>query len=309
MKTYNKIIPHDDYSQGKGKVFFLFILALQQVLGALTFPIAKYGLATIEPFTFAFYRFVLSALVLMGITRLRPRTPPIEKKDYRKIIGLGLLVIPLNQTAYLCGQKLTGAGHGALLFATAPIWIFLGGVLYLKEKFIPGRAVGVVLGLIGVTIIITSGAIELSPEYLLGDVIIMVAVLAWSSFTILGRPLVLKYGALRVTAYAVVSGLALYFPFGLYRALRFDYSTATFAAWLTVVYAALGVSVTAYVLWCWLLKYMTATKIAVFQNLQPVLASGAAFIFLNEPIEWSFILGGIIVLTGVIITEPSAGGA
>ena len=291
------------YAHGKSKVFFLFILVFQQVLGALTFPIAKYGLAIIEPFTFAFYRFVLSALVLLGVTRFRSRTPPIEKKDYWKIIGLGLLAIPLNQSAYLFGQKLTGAGHGALLYATAPIWIFLGGLVYLKEKFAARRVVGVVLGLMGVTIIMTSGAIELGPKYLLGDVIIFIAVLAWSAFTILGRPLVLKYGAFRVTAYALASGSAMYFPFGFYRAVIFDYNSTHLGAWLTVVYAALGVSVAAYVLWCWLLKYMEATKIAVFHNLQPVVASGAAFIFLNEPIGWPFIIGGIIVLSGVIITE------
>jgi drug/metabolite transporter (DMT)-like permease len=303
MKTYSKIMTDDVYSHGKSGAFLIFILILQQILGALTFPIAKYGLAIIEPFTFAFYRFVLSALILLGITRLRSRTPPIEKKDFRKILGLGFLIIPFNQTAYLYGQKLTGAGHGALLFATVPIWIFLGGLLYLKEKFIFRRAVGVVLGLIGVTIIMTSGAIELGSEYLLGDVIILIAVLAWSAYTILGRPLVLKYGAFRVTAYALASGSAMYFPFGLYRAVIFDYNAATLGAWLTVIYVALGVSVAAYVLWYWLLKYMEATKIAVFHNLQPVVASGVAFIFLGEPIGWPFIIGGIVVLTGVLITE------
>lgn len=303
MKTYDKLIIDDSYFQSKSRVFFLSVVVIQQILGALTFPIAKYGLDIIEPFTFAFYRYLLSSAVLLGITRFRSRTPPIEKKDYLKIIGLGFLIIPFNQTAYLYGQKLTGAGHGALLFATVPIWIFLGGLFYLQEKFILRRAAGVILGLIGVVIIITTGAIELGTEYLLGDLIILVAVLVWATYTILGRPLVVKYGAFRVTAYALASGSAIYFPFGLYRAFIFDYSSTTFGAWLTVVYAALGVSVAAYVLWYWLLKYMEATKIAVFHNLQPVVASGAAFIFLGEPIGWAFVIGGSVVLAGVIITE------
>lgn len=294
---------NDVYAHGKTKVFLISILLFQQLLGALTFPIAKYGLMMIEPFTFAFYRFVLSSLVLLGVVRLRDRTPPIEKKDYVKILGLGFLIIPFNQTAYLYGQRLTGAGHGALLFATVPIWIFLGGLIYLKEKFLLRRALGVILGLIGVTIIMTSGAIELGTDYLLGDLIILIAVLAWAIYTIVGQPLVIKYGAFRVTAYALASGSAMYFPFGLYRAVVFDYSSATPGAWLTVIYAALGVSVAAYVLWYWLLKYMEATKIAVFNNLMPVIAAGVAFIFLGEPIGWPFIIGGAVVLTGVIITE------
>lgn len=293
----------DTYSHGKSNAFLISVLLVQQVLGALTFPIAKYGLMVIEPFTFAFYRYLLSSFVLLGIVQLRDRTPPIEKKDILKIIGLGFLIIPFNQTAYLYGQKLTGAGHGALLFSTVPIWIFIGGLIYLKEKFVLKRAVGVVLGLVGVVVIMTSGAIELGTEYLLGDLIILIAVLAWAAYTLLGRPLVIKYGAFRVTAYALASGSAMYFPFGLYRAIVFDYSSATLEAWLTVVYVALGVSVAAYVLWYWLLKYMEATKIAVFHNLQPVIAAVVAFIFLGESIGWPFIVGGAVVLTGVIITE------
>ena len=294
----------DDSTRSPGPFVLISALLIHHLLGALTCPIAKYGLAIIEPFTFAFYRYGLSSIVLLGIVRFRKANkPPIEKKDYLRIFGLGCLIIPFNQTAYLFGQSLTGAGHGALLFATVPIWLFLGALVYLKEKFVLRRAVGVALGLTGVAVIITTGAVELGTQYLLGDLIILIAVFAWAAYTILGRPLVFKYGAFRVTAYALASGSALYFPFGLYRAVIFDYTAATFAAWLTVIYVALGVSVTAYVLWYWVLKYLEATRVAVFHNLQPVIASVVAFIFLGEPIGWAFIIGGIIVLTGVIITE------
>ncbi|NIM13227.1 MAG: EamA family transporter [Candidatus Aminicenantes bacterium] len=294
----------DDSTKPPGTFILISALLIHHLLGALTFPIAKYGLAIIEPFTFAFYRYGLSSIVLLGIVRFRKANkPPIEKKDYLKIVGLGCLIIPFNQTAYLFGQSLTGAGHGALLFATVPIWLFLGALIYLKEKFILRRAVGVALGLAGVAVIITTGAVELGTQYLVGDLIILIAVFAWVTYTILGRPLVFKYGAFRVTAYTLASGSALYFPFGLYRALIFDYTAAAFGAWLTVIYVALGVSVTAYVLWYWVIKYLEATRVAVFHNLQPVIASVIAFIFLGEPIGWAFIIGGAVVLTGVIITE------
>lgn len=298
------IYQSDDSTSSPGPFVLISALMIHHLLGALTFPIAKYGLAIIEPFTFAFYRYGLSSIVLLGVVRFRKANkPPIEKKDYLKIVGLGCLIIPFNQTAYLFGQSLTGAGHGALLFATVPIWLFLGALVYLKEKFVLRRAAGVALGLTGVAVIITTGAVELGTQYLIGDLIILIAVFAWVTYTILGRPLVFKYGAFRVTAYALASGSALYFPFGLYRAFTFDYTAATFGAWLTVIYVALGVSVTAYVLWYWVLKYLEATRVAVFHNLQPVIASVIAFIFLGEPIGWAFIIGGAVVLTGVIITE------
>ena len=287
----------------KMSLTLLSVLLLQQLLGALAFPAAKYGLMVIEPFTFAFYRFVISSIVLLAIVRFRGNIKPVEKKDYLKIIGLGFVIIPFNQTAYLYGQKLTGAGHGSLLFATVPLWIFLGALIFIKEKFNFRRAFGVVLGLIGIVIIMSSGTIELGSEYLLGDLIILLAVIAWAAYTVFGKSLVVKYGAFRVTAYALASGSAMYFPFGLYQAVKFDYSTTTSAAWMSVLYMAFGVSIAAYVLWYWLLKYLAATRIAVFHNIQPVIATLVAYIFLNEAIGWPFVIGGIIVLAGVIITE------
>ncbi len=298
MKKYHSFEPA--YLQSN--VYLIPILLFQQCLGGLAYPIAKFGLSMIDPFTMAFYRFVISAVVLLVITLFRSHNPPIERKDYLKIIGLGCLIIPLNQLTYLYGQSLTGAGHGALLFATTPIWLFLAALVFFREKFVLTRAVGVTLGLMGVALIMAYGAIELGTKYLLGDLIILIAVFAWVGYTILGRPLVIKYGAFRITAYALSSGTLFYFPFGLYHVLRFDYSRPTAGAWLAVLYLALGLSVASYVLWYWLIKHMEATRIAVFQNVQPIIASVAAFLFLAEPLGWPFLIGGAVVLAGVIVT-------
>ena len=210
------------------------MLVFQQTLGALTFPVAKYGLAFIEPFAFAFYRFALSSVILLSIVRFMNHAVPIDKGDYWKIIGLGFLIIPFNQTTYLVGQSLTGAGHGALLFATVPIWIFIGAMLHLRERPSVRRILGVVVALGGVIIVMTTGAVQISSDYLWGDLLILIAVFAWAYYAVLGKKLVRKYGALRVTAYALASGSLLYFPFGLYFATRMDYSTVPMSAWGSV---------------------------------------------------------------------------
>ena len=59
--------------------------------------------------------------------------------------------------------------------------------------------------------------------------IILVSVLAWGYYTVLGKKLVQKYGALRMTAYALAIGSAMYLPFGGWFALQYDYSQATLA--------------------------------------------------------------------------------
>jgi drug/metabolite transporter (DMT)-like permease len=279
------------------------VILLQQFLGALSFPISKYGLAIIPPFTFAFFRFIIAGAVLLLIARTRSVDPPITRSDKWRIWLLGFLIIPINQTFYLWGQSLTAAGHGAILFATTPIWVFVFAIYLLKEKLSWRRALGIAIALIGALTIISSGAIVVGAEYLAGDFIIMISVLAWALYMILSKPMAEKYGAIRVTAYSLAAGALMYAPFGLYKAWTFDYSQGTLGAWLSVVYMAIGTSVAAYILWIWMLKQMPASRLAVFSNLQPIIATSVAFVMLGERPGLPFFVGGAIVLTGVLITE------
>lgn len=283
--------------------YIIGVLVFQQLTGAMAFPISKFGLNYIEPFTFAFFRFVISSMVLLLLVKLQKHSNAIDKSDYWKIIGLGLIIIPGNQTLYLWGQSMTAAGHGSLLFATMPIWIFIAAMIHLKERPSLRRTIGIIVAIVGVFIIMTSGAVRIGSEYLMGDFIIIIAVIAWAYYTILGKRLVQKYGAIRVTAYSLVSGSLMYFPFGLYKATSFDFTGIPVGAWLSVLYMAVGTSVFAYVLWYWVLKYMEASRIAVFHNMQPLVASVVAFLWLDEPIGWAFVIGGSICLLGVIIAE------
>jgi drug/metabolite transporter (DMT)-like permease len=279
------------------------VILLLQLLDAFCFPVTRYGTQFIEPFSFAFFRFVISSIILLVIVLSGRRQPPIERRDYWRIILLAILIIPFNQTLYMFGQSLTAAGHGAFLFATSPVWIFLLALIHLKEKLMWKRVAGIVAAFAGVLVIMLSGGMEFGVEYFWGDLIILAAVVAWSYYTIIGKPLVQKYGALRITAYALATGSALYFPFGLYRALMFDYSQAPAGAWGAVAFMALGMSVLLYVLWYWVLKYMDASRLAIWHNFFPVISAVVAYYTLGEPLTTAFVLGGIVVLGGVVITE------
>lgn len=283
---------------------YILLLMAQQSLDGMVYPIAKYGLSFIPPFTFAFFRFLIATAVLLTIVKLSNRNlPKVEKKDLRTIFAAGLLTIVFSQAAFLFGQKLTTVSHGSIIFATAPIWFFLGGIFFLKEKFILRRAIGVVFGLIGVSIILISGAIEMGTRYLLGDLVVLEAVLAWIYYLVICKPLIEKYGPLRVTAYTMTCGTLVYFPFGLYNALKTDFSNVPIGAWASIFYVALGLSVGYYLITNYLVKRIDLSRIAVYLNFQPVIASAIAVIFLGETIGFTFIAGWVIVITGVIITE------
>jgi len=120
---------------------------------------------------------------------------------------------------------------------------------------------------------------------------------------VLGRPLVQKYGALRVTAYALSFGSLLYAPFGLWFAMKTDYSQVPVGVWGSIVFMAVGISIIVYVLIYWLIKYIDASRVAVIHNVQPAIATTLAWLFLGETVGPVFVVGSIIVLGGVILSE------
>ena len=61
-------------------------------------------------------------------------------------------------------------------------------------------------------------AIEVNPNTAIGLGLFKKIAHSWL------KQVVEKYGAVRITAYAIIIGSVIYFPFGLYRALNFDYS-------------------------------------------------------------------------------------
>jgi drug/metabolite transporter (DMT)-like permease len=283
-------------------VLFSAIIS-QQILTALAFPIAKLGLNEIDPLVFAFFRFSITILIYLPVLIVLRKKPLMPVRDHLRAFLIGLILIPFNQVLFLIGQSMTSASHGSLLFATIPIFVYMFAIIILKERPKLRRGIGIAVALVGVYLILAGGKIDFGGGHLMGDLLILVAVVAWATGTVLGKPLALKYGAFRATGLALVYGSAVYLPYGLYRAYNADYSAVTATGWFSVLYLALIVSVLCYFLWYWVIKYMEVSRAAVLQNIQPILATAVAAVVLSEPVTVYIVVGGLIVISGVILTE------
>jgi drug/metabolite transporter (DMT)-like permease len=227
----------------------------------------------------------------------------IPRHDAIKIAGLGVLIVVFNQAMYIYGQDFTTATHGSLLFAFTPIFIYIFSLFILKERFTARRGIGVTLAVIGAVVIVSQQGIEFSADMLYGDFIILIAVIVWGLYTVLGKPLVERYGAFKVTAYAALAGTIAYFPFGVYVTRDVDLGAISAAGWGAVIYLGTGLSVGAYVLWYWAIKYFDASRIAPFHNLQPIIVVALAYLMIGETITYHFALGGLLVIAGVLAVE------
>ena len=277
------------------------LIILGQLIAGGTFPIAKLALQYFEPFTLAVTRFVIASVAMFAIVKFSGRLRKIERVDWGKFVWLGLLAVPLNQLLFLYGLKFTTPGRSALYYGATPAFVFMMAIWYLKERVTIAKVAGIVISFLGVALILRAGRFD--ADILFGDILVILAVIAWAGYTIFGKPLIAKYGPMTTTAYALLIGTALYLPFGLIYAVKFDYAAVPAAGWLSLLYIAIITSVIAYSIWFWALGRMEASKLSIFQNLQPIFATILSVLFFGEILGWEFYVGGAMVITGVIVTQ------
>jgi drug/metabolite transporter (DMT)-like permease len=219
------------------------------------------------------------------------------------LVWLSLLAIPINQYFYLYGMKFTLAANGALLYATTPAFILVFSRIILGEPMTQYKIIGVIIAFIGVGIVIVERGIDFSSDYFFGNVMILIAVIAWALYAIQGKRMIGRYGSFHVSSLTIITGALLFAPPGMASLAWFDVSTISVNNWFGILYLALGTSVVGYVLWYYAIGKFDMTKVAVFANAQPILTTILAVIFLDQPISMAFVVGGSITLMGVLLTQ------
>lgn len=287
-------------------------LILHTVLSAGSYLCGKTALREIPPLPLGLIRFLgASALLLLLLRRVRPpgqRMPP--RSAWPRLLLLAFVVVPIGQGFFLTGLALSTAAHAALLYALTPLFVLLLAQALLRE--FPGvrTSVGTLIALGGTLYVLSWRGLDLSRGPLAGDLLLLVAVVAWALYTAEGRALIGTHGPIAVIAWTLIAGTVMYLPIGVaslaapgawHRILH-----ASAGAWVGVVYLVLVTSVIAYLLWYWALAHLPAARVAVFTNLQPLATAVLAHFFLGEHITPQFVCGAAVVISGVVLAQLRA---
>jgi drug/metabolite transporter (DMT)-like permease len=282
-------------------------LLLVSLIWGANYSIVKRALVHIPPAPFAAVRFVVSSAVLIGAARWLNggrRVPPAAR---RRLLALGVVGHTLNQIAFVGGLQLTTATNSALIFASLPVAVGVLGALLGHER--PGRRVWLAIGLgtLGVAIVVGARGVRFSSETFRGDLITLLAVLLWATFTVGIRWAAQGVGSLQVALLTHLGGTP-----GLVLAAWPQAGSALAvldrpAVWAAVLYSALAGSVIAAVLWTRGLKALGGSRTALYSCVTPIFAGAIAWLVLGErplPLQG---VGAALVLAAVLLSrEPEA---
>ena len=200
-------------------------------------------------------------------------------------------------------MKYTIPSNAALLYATTPIIVLVFSHFFLGESLSGLKVAGVIMGFAGVTIVIFERGFSASMEYVFGNIVIFVAVLAWALYTVYGRKMIVKYGAIETSCLTLIGGTLLFLPVGIVPALRYPYWTISASNWAQICYLGIVTSVFSYLLWYFALGRIEAGRVALFSNFQPIIVTLLAVTLLGQSVTAAFVVGGIIAIGGVIAAQ------
>jgi len=281
------------------------LLLFQQLIAGGTHIVAKAVVADIDAATLTFFRTVIATIGLYFIARLRSGPLNIDRGDWLQLALLGFVGVALNQYLYLYGMKFSTAANGALLYAATPVFVLVFSRMVLKENITPKKTFGIVLAFAGIAIVIFERGVDFSSGYAYGNLLILVAVIGWTLFTVLGKKMLVKYGSLRTTTAMMFCGALIISPLGIASTWSFQFAEISAMHWGGVLYLSVGTSILGYLLWYHALSRIEASKVAVFTNIQPVFATILSVIFLNYSITPAFMAGSMITICAIYITQAS----
>jgi drug/metabolite transporter (DMT)-like permease len=263
----------------------------------------------VTPMGYMASRSLGAALVFWLIAAFLPKEP-VGRRDLVTILFGGLLGFVISQTLTAWALDFTSPVYFSLIATLTPVAVMLCAALFIGEKITPLKALGVLLGIGGaVLMVLMSQSMGSGKNDLLGIVLALLSVLTWAIYLIITRKVAAKYSPVTQMKYVFLISAVVTVPMALPELpLCALYTSAV--AWSGVVemlFIVLGATALGYFLIPFAMKYLQATTVSIYTNLQPMVASFVAIILGQDMLTWDKPVAAILVLlSAYIVTVVTA---
>lgn len=279
------------------------MLLVTVVIWSLNFTVTKYVLNHhFRPLAYSGLRFAAAAALFAGVVWFRERSFRLRRKDIPFVVAAALVGISLNQITFVYGTKLTTATTVALIFGTFPIMTALfaaaGGIEKLHSRF----WLAATISFTGVCLVAFGGEGGVSGD-LSGYLLAFIGAVTWAAYSVAIAPLMTRYTASRISAYALTIGALPVLAIGSPQVAGTDYGSLPPLVWFAFVFAILGPLFVTNLLWFNAIERVGPSRASLYANLQPFLGAIFALLILSESMTRYQVAGGLLIATGIILSR------
>ena len=279
----------------------LLAIGITLIFWASSFAGIRAGLEGYTPGALVLFRFLVASVTLglYSIITKGIRWPRLA--DLPWIILGGFVGITVYHVLLAFGETTVTAASASFIIGAVPIFTGLLAIITLKETIHGRQWAGIAISFGGIGLIALGERGHLQIEG--GALLILLAAFCTSIYFVIQKRLLRYYSPLEVTCYAFWAG-TLFMFFFLPDLIR-ELPDAPIGPTLSVIYLGVFPAALAYLIWNYVFTRTTASIATSFMYLNPIAATIIAWIWLNEVPSLMAALGGLLALTGVIVTVRS----
>lgn len=283
---------------------YLALLIMAVIWGA-ALPIVKPSLNFISPFQFLYLRYLLATPLLLPVLiyyliKIKP-----SWKTILTIAALEFLGTAVNLPLLYFGLKLTSSIEASLIGAAGPVFIVLGGIIFLHERETKREWRGLTLSFLGTLTLIVepllTGRNHGLGFSLLGNGLVLSYNLIYVIYVLLAKVHYKKIPKILVSSLSYPIALLSFWILLLISGLSPDPGLLKIpAVALAAGYMAIFGSIIAWTLFLYGQNLIEASEASLFTYLQGVVAIPVAWLFLGETPTWPMGLAIILIAYGII---------
>jgi drug/metabolite transporter (DMT)-like permease len=302
--SVSEVSPTTPRASAAPRTLVLVAFAAVYILWGSTYFFIRIGVETIPPFVLAGIRHIAIGLVFYPVFRHLSKEKPTPAQ-WRTTIITGLLLLLCGNGALSWAETRVPSGIASLLVATVSLWMVI--IDWLR----PGGArpgprvlIGFVLGFGGIALLVgpshLGGSERINP---VGAITLILGSLAWAAGSIYSRHHPIPHSPLLgVAMQSLAGGVGLWIVAAATGELhQFHPAQVTLRSWLALLYlfsfgSALGFSAYIYIL-----KHSTASRVATYAFINPVVALFLGWSLGGEPLSLRTLIASGTILAAVLL--------
>ena len=288
-----------------GKLLPLPILALvmAMVLWSSSFIALKIAFQVYDPMFVIFGRMVVASICFLFVGKRIARSLKYQKGDYKLILFMAFCEPCLYFIFEAKAVENTTASQAGIITAMLPILVMIAASLFLKEMVTKKSWVGALIAVTGVLWLTTESTPSSdAPNPVLGNFLEFLAMVCATGYTISLKSLSDRYSPFFLTAIQALIGSIFYFPLLFLPStelpLYFDPTSG-----MAIIYLGAVITLGAYGLYNYGIKYVPANKGTMYVNLIPVFSVILGWLILGESFTIFQLAAGFLILSGVYLSQ------
>lgn len=272
---------------------------LANIIFGLGVPVTKLLLDQwVSPMAYMATRCLGAAAIFWLISLFLPREK-VAPRDLTVIILGGLLGIVVSQTLTAWALTFTTPVYFSLIATLTPVATMLCAALFIGEKISVRGIAGVALGVAGAMLMVFIGWQGGSGKNdILGIALTLLSMLTWAVYLIITRKVSARYTAVTQMKWVFLASAIAVLPFSLTDLQSATlYSAATEWSGLTeMAFIVVFATVAGYFAIPFAMRFLKATTVSVYTNLQPIVASLVAIALSQDVLTWDKPVALVLVL-------------